>query len=276
MNKHGVLEVIGVGGDGDEAEVTIELRNQFPGLGATIITKEGVIAALRKEKHPSPKSAHRLFLKHTIVKKFDDYFYRKGIFLYSHIPRPFGSISSDHKSFEAYLYEWTFGEDGFCWKSVDNENQTCDTQLTDWNEFMGNFNVAGLEVGRDICDPDDGRVSKNIIHKFPRYKKDGIILNSLWKRIDFGYSSFRIDFEKLSKYLRDRRNDLIRVLKSQRYEMLLLSVEYLTQREKMTEKNKGKLEILLADYREVSLSHYARGIGDTTARPQFALTTESL
>ena len=276
MIKQGVVELIGEGGFGSEAQVFIELRTEFPGLGGLIYTREGVVAALREEFNHVPKSGHGMFLKHTIIKKLDDYFYRKGVYVFSHIPRPFGSISVEEDKYEAYLYEWSFGSEGHSWRSVDNENNQCDTQLRDWRHFANSFISAGIDVTRDVTDPDDGRVSRNIIHQHPKCSGDGITLNSLWKRIDFGAGSIHIDWDKLEKFLDDKREDLIRVLKSDRYEMLLLALKYLTRKDKMEDRDKGRLEILAGYYRSASLSHFARGMGPSTGPPYFGSTTERL
>jgi hypothetical protein len=67
--RKGVIEYVCEGGFGGSATVCVELRTEFPGVGGTIVTHEGVASAFREEFSPSPKSAHRLFLRHTIVKK---------------------------------------------------------------------------------------------------------------------------------------------------------------------------------------------------------------
>ena len=51
-----------------------------------------------------------------LIKKFEDYFFRKPIYKYAHIPRPLGSVSRQGAHpFEACLYEWAFGGEGFPW-----------------------------------------------------------------------------------------------------------------------------------------------------------------
>jgi len=51
------------------------------------MTHEAVASALREEYSPSPKSSHRLFLRHTILKKIEDFFHRTGAYVFAHIPR---------------------------------------------------------------------------------------------------------------------------------------------------------------------------------------------
>ncbi len=56
----------------------VELRTEFFGIGGTVMTHEAAASALRQEYSPSPKSAHPLFLRHTILKKLEGFFHRKG------------------------------------------------------------------------------------------------------------------------------------------------------------------------------------------------------
>ncbi|MFB0509914.1 MAG: hypothetical protein ACETVX_05410, partial [bacterium] len=136
----GIVEFIYEGGSGGEAYVRIELRTEFPGLGGTILTNEGVATAMREELKPNYKSGHKMFLRHMIIKKLDDYFYRKGFYKYSHVPRPFGSISRDDKEpSEAYLYEWAFGSEGFPWQYPNSEGYSNEIILNDWKEFVEHF-----------------------------------------------------------------------------------------------------------------------------------------
>jgi len=136
--------------------------------------------------------------------------------------------------------------------------------LHNWNEFVGAFYNAGIDVQMDTSDTDDARMAKNIIHQFPKPIEDGAELSSLWKRIDFGYESVKIDFEKLSKFLYDRRNrkKLVNALRTERYEMILLAMKYLLEGTKMNEVNIGRLDAYVGDYRRSSLRHHAsRGLG---------------
>jgi hypothetical protein len=259
----GVIEFVCEGGIGATAKVCVELRTEFPGIGGTIITSEGVASALREEFNPSPKSAHRLFLRHTIVKKLEDYFFRKGVYMFAHIPRPLGSISKEGENpSEAYIYEWAFGTESFPWEYIDSGGNRTPVKLHDWNSFITRFHRIGIDLQMDTSDPDDGRISKNIIHPYPKPIGDGMEMSSLWKRIDFGYESMKIDFDKLSQFLHDEREDLERVLRTERYEMIILAKEYLTRRREMEEVDIGRLDSLAGEYRRSSLRHYvSRGSG---------------
>lgn len=285
MDK-GVIEFISEGGSGSEAHVRVELRTVFPGIGGTIITSEGVVAALRAEYHPTPKAGHRMFLRHAIIKKLDDYFFRKGIYVFSHVPRPLGSVSRGHSGdagkgdgaepYEAYLYEWAFGMEGFPWEQRDAQGNRRAIRLRDWDRFVESFREAGIELGRDCVDPDDAAISQNIIHQYPQPSIAAMEMSSLWKRIDFGFRSIQIDFDRLRRFLQEREEDLIRVLRSERYEMLVLSVKYLLQGPTMRELEIGRLEVLIGEYRRATLTQYMTGLGPTGTPVYFGERTESL
>jgi hypothetical protein len=258
MNEvNGVIEFICEGGSGSEANVKVELRTIFAGIGGTILTNEGVATALREEYSPTPKSGHKMFLRHTIIKKLEDYFYRKKAYMFAHIPRPLGSISKvGDKSYEAYIYEWAFGTESFPWECIDKQGMRNLINLRDWDNFVKSFNSAGMNMEIDCTDPMDGRISQNIIHQYPKPIADGSEMSLLWKRIDFGPMSLNIDFDKLIKFLHDKKNDLIDVLRSERYEMVKLAVEYLTKGKEMKEIDIGRLDALLGEYRRSTLRHY--------------------
>jgi hypothetical protein len=265
----GIIEFVCHGGVGGEATVCLELRTKFQGIGGTVITQEGVASALRAENSPGTKSGHKMFLRHTIIKKLEDYFHRKGKYLFSHIPRPLGSISKVAENrYEAYMYEWAFGTEGFPWVNVDNYGNKSFVKLHDWDKFVANFHAAGIDMTVDIADADNADVSKNIIHQHPASMASGSEMNLMWKRIDFGYQSVKIDLQELEKFLHDERDDLIDVLRYWRYEMLALAKEYLSNREKMRERDIGRLETLVADYRRSTLHHLisrGSGIGEATS-----------
>ncbi len=270
----GVIEFICEGGSGSEANVKVELRTIFAGIGGTIITNEGVATALREEYTPTPKSSHKMFLRHTIIKKLEDYFYRKRAYMFAHIPRPLGSISrADDKSYEAYIYEWAFGSESFPWECVDKKGARNLVVLRDWEKFVTSFNSAGINMELDCTDPNDGRISQNIIHQYPKPIGEGLEMSLLWKRIDFGPMSLNIDFEKLLKFLNENRNDLIDVLRSERYEMVRLSVEYLTKGLDMKKIDIGRLDALLGEYRRSSLRHYiVKNLNSSASSPFYSKT----
>ena len=275
----GVIEFICEGGSGSEANVKVELRTLFAGIGGTIVTNEGVATALREEFNITPKSGHKMFLRHTIIKKLEDYFYRTGAYLFAHIPRPLGSISKvGENPYEAYIYEWAFGSEGFAWERVDYEGNRYPIKLRDWDNFVTNFGYAGINMEMDCTDPMDGRISQNIIHQYTKPITNGLEMSMLWKRIDFGPKSLNIDYDKLLKFLNDKRKNLMDVLRNERYEMILLAVEYLTKRNKMKDLDIGRLDALIGEYRRSSLRHYiSKELGATESTPLYTNTrTESL
>lgn len=83
VDQNGVVEPIREAGAGGEARIIVELRTRFPGLGGTILTQEGVAAALRIEYNQAPLVGHEMFIRHLIAKKLDDHFYRSGVYYYS-------------------------------------------------------------------------------------------------------------------------------------------------------------------------------------------------
>ena len=270
----GIIEFICEGGSGSEANVKVELRTIFAGIGGTILTNEGVATALREEYTPTPKAGHKMFLRHTIIKKLEDYFYRKGAYMFAHIPRPLGSISkANEESYEAYMYEWAFGSESFPWECVDKSGIRTLVKLRDWETFVKSFSSAGINMELDCTDPNDGRISQNIIHQYPKPIEDGIEMSLLWKRIDFGPMSLNINFEKLSKYILENRNDLIDVLRNERYEMIRLSVEYLTNGKNMKELDMGRLDALIGEYRISSLRHYiVKNLNSSASSPFYSKT----
>ena len=263
--NEGIIEKIREGGIGSEATVDVELRTRFPGIGGTIITQEGAVTASRVEHHIVPKAGHSMFLKHMIFKKIDDYFYRIGVYKYAHVPRPLGSVSIvNGKKFEAYIYEWVHGDEGFPWEIKDEYGEAVNVHLSDWNEFVKHFKEAGVEMNNDITDADDGRISKNVIHSFSSDLKQNK-LSSIWKRIDFGKHSILIDYDRLWNYLQKNKSHLINVLRKERFHMIELAAAFLRNRGNMKEYEVGTLETLIGDYRRSSLVHLvSRGSGSTS------------
>lgn len=275
----GVIEFICEGGAGSEAKVTVELRTRFPGIGGTIITQEGVAAALRESYNLVPKSGHKVFLRHAIIKKLEDYFHRLERYSFAHISRPLGSISRfGENAREAYIYEWAFGSDGFAWEHITSQGKPAPIKLHDWHKFVEVFFSAGIDLQYDTVDSVDGRISQNIVHQYAVPSADWSELNCLWKRIDFGEGSIRIDYDKLLRFLHDEEQKLRQTLRSERYEMLTLAYEYLTQGEKMDKVEIGRLDALVGIYRLSSLRHHiSRGSGVSEEHIAYmGLRTESL
>lgn len=282
MENKGFSEYIGEGGFGDEAKVTIEFRTEFPGIGGMIVTYEGAVTALRKEYNCIPKAGHKMFLRHAIIKKLEDYFHRKEVYRFPHVPRPLGSISiTGKKPYEAYIYEWAFGSDGFPWGYMDPEKGYVPVILRDWDKFVGAFLSAGIDLGSDCTTPEPERTSQNIIHQLYKYTDlwSDSGLNFLWQRIDFGERSIRIDYDKLSRFLQEKEKDLKRVLRVERHDMIRLSYEYLTKgKEVMDRLDMGRLDSLVGDYRLSSLRHFiSRNFGrDESVIVSMGSRTESL
>ncbi len=250
------VEYICKGGEGSEADIFVELRSVFPGIGGTVRTFQAIAVAYRKEYSVLPGIGDRMFLRQALIKKLEDYFFRKGRYRYAHITRPLGSLK------EGYVYEWAFGTDVFPWYYTDKGGNLIEVTLEDWKEFISAFNEAGIDLHQDCTDPENGNVSQNIIHQFPRGANAlNPRLNRLWKRIDFGQRSIRINFSKLMDYLVENEQDIRSHLAIGRYDLLVLICRYLTEGSKMDPLDLGKLEILVREYRYSTLSHLnTRGV----------------
>lgn len=267
-----MIKNIAEGGFGGEAEIKVELRNQFPGLGGTITTQQPVVVAIREEFNQYPGQGRKLFLKHAIIKKMDDYFLKTGKYTFTHIPRPIGSVEKDEKKQikESYLYEWVFGTEGFPWSISNLNNKHEPVQVNEWIEFTNSFNTSGIKIDYDCTDADDGRISKNIIHQLYNSNDVWKELNCLWQRIDFGGSSVIIDFQKLSKFISDRETEMISVLGIDRFELIFLATVLLEKGEdKIPPKDLGKLEILSREYRLSTLRHLIAKNGNIVAAEPF-------
>lgn len=244
------IKYIGDGGSGSEARIIIELRTEFPGIGGNIETYQAIPVARREEYNQSPKKGHILFLRHTLIKKFEDFFFEKKIYNFAHVPRPMGSDDN------WYMYEWAYGTEYFPWTYIDKDTlQGVPVWLDDWNEFINAYNSVGINFLRDCTDPDDGRISKNIIHQLYNTTKDYENLNQMWKRIDYGYASIGIDYQQLEDYLKDNKINLITHLRLERYSLMELALRYLYKKEGMTTEDIELLELYTFKYRTSTLSH---------------------
>ena len=89
----------------------------------------------------------------------------------------------------------------------------------------------------------------------------------MWKRIDFGPRSIRLDYERLLNYLRKNEQDIRETLKVGRYDMMMTACKYLLNQGKIEPREREKLEILVLDYRLSTLAYLnARGVGDGSTR----------
>lgn len=250
---------------GDEAEVCRVLMDFFPGIGGNIRTRRAISVAIRQEKSYATGQGRMVFARHAIFKKLEDFFLEREQYHFPHIPRPFGSgtIVTEHGLREMHCYEWSPGSDGFCWVYADAESAKEPIILDEWNEFVSSFAAAGIDLKYDCADPDDGRVSKNIVHEV------GVIgnpsrLNRMWQRIDFGSRSVIVSYDQLKMFLKDSRIDLLSVLGFDRVEMLELFVNMLADGG-ISDYDLGRLEVLARSFRSSTLRHHtANFIGENT------------
>lgn len=150
--------------------------------------------------------------------------------------------------------------------------------LGEWNECVGAFYPAGIDLSADCADSEDGRLSQNIVHQL--YRHDSELwskMNCLWQRIDFGPRSIRIDYDKLEQFLVNNQNDIKKILGQDRYEMMILALRYLTKKEAMDRIDIGKLEILTRNYRLSTLRHLqSRHINDSEISCEIEKSEDSL
>ncbi len=266
------IETICQGGIGGSAKVYIQLRNNFPGPGGMVTTEQDFVVAYRvplsielsdlptvesmskdlKLKTIESKRAFEVFLRHVIIKKFDDYFFRKGLYKFAHIPRPLGSTD-----FGGYMYEWVHGNEGFYSEYYDeNLNMNVPVEIDEWNIVSKCFYEAGISIFHDITDALDGRYTKNIIVQEPYLESYPTRITKLWKRIDFGPESLPIDFNKLSSYISRNWDSLNTYLRPKRVKMINLIVEYFKKGRKLEHWEKQKrLKKLLRDFRIATAEH---------------------
>lgn len=268
------IETICCGGYGGSAEVHIQIRNIFPGLGGIIKTDQDFVAACRiprgtdLKKINNPDSnitleslenkqtlfALNIFLRHALIKKLDDYFFRSGKYRFSHVPRPLGSDTDG-----IYYYEWVFGDEGFYPEFYDKDyGKWFPIKVDEWDIASGCFNQAGVGIFDDIVE-NDGYYIKNIVMLEPRVSDSEEKFTKLWKRIDFGSESLHIDFSKFRKFVEENKADLEKYLTSSRVEMMELSLQFLEKA--YTPKDyphMEKLSKLIYEYRKSTTSHMSK------------------
>ena len=250
--KRKILIEIGEGGFGSEAVITVELRNEFPSLDGVITAQKAVVSARRQEKNANRDTGHLMFLKHIVFKKLDDYFRSIGRYEFAHISRPLGSQDNG-----VYFYEWVFGMEGFPWSHIGDNGASEPTVLSEWKEFVESFISAGIDLERDSVD-SDSEISKNIIHELYHSNDVWTGLNCLWKRIDFGSQSVRVNWYEVSGYLQDNEEDLRMVWGENRLAMVGIIVCYLKNREEgypVSFFDEAMFNSLLREYRVSTVQH---------------------
>ncbi len=245
MDSRIIIKGVAGGGAGGEAQVRIQFRNVFPGIGGRVVIQQPIMAAWREEFNQAPGIGKRIFLKHLILKKLDDYFCRTGRYFFPHITRPLGSVEVDSALIGGYWYQWVYGRESFSWEYPRADGGRELVTLEEWGQFTACFYEAGINLSTDICDADNGLISQNIIHEF--YKSFETDLNFCWKRIDFGAGSMRIDFDKLCHFLEKNSMILGEVLGGERLALMILAGKFLS--ENLPRESCRELDRLTAIYR---------------------------
>lgn len=242
-----IIRDVDLGGAGGEAEVKTQFRNFFPGIGGTVALQQPIMSAWRQEFNQAPGIGKKLFLKHLILKKLDDFFTRTNHYIFPHITRPLGSNREGQP--EGYWYQWVYGRETFPWEYPKANCQRETVALQEWSQFTSAFMEAGIDLSTDVCDADNANISQNIIHE--AYKSFEVDLNFCWKRIDFGPHSMRIYFDKLCRFFETRAYSLGRILGEDRLALMILASRFISE-EKM-DASCQELDRLTADYRLSSL-----------------------
>jgi len=232
-------------GHGGEATVYIQLRNSFPFFEKKFRTKRDFIVSFRV-LHKGNVSSNELlfnrsfneFLRHLLAKKFDDYFLRKNLYHYPHIPRLLGFDK------DGYYYEFVYGLEGYYPLYFDDV-------VMNWNPLILNdesissslFHEVGIFLFQDIIEPTSNYV-KNIIVEEPEISLMPEKISNLWKRIDFGVKSIKFDYEKIRNYIKKNEKNLIEILSKERVEMLLISLDFLLKKQESKIFNKEKFDRL--------------------------------
>ena len=164
------IENICVGGYGGTAHVYVQLRNVFPGPGGRVKTTQDFVVACRAprsievdeidDSHEDielsdltqmpTRNAFNIFLRHVLLQKFDDYFFRTGKYRFAHIPRVLGCNRRG-----VYFYEWVHGMEGFDPRYYDDYLKRFVPVIVDeWNICRSCFDEVGVDIFDDIVDTD--------------------------------------------------------------------------------------------------------------------------
>lgn len=143
------------------------------------------------------------FLNNLAAALLDAAFVSGGKYAHRHIPQPLGLAEAIGLK-DGYLYEYVEGSGGFPWE-FDRNSVT----LEEWIDFCNAFNATGVGIQHDITDPDNARVSQNIIlHSYEISDLIKGILPLNWARIDFGSGSCTVSWEKFGAYLKEREDEI--------------------------------------------------------------------
>ncbi|MBI2651584.1 hypothetical protein HYX01_03875 [Candidatus Woesearchaeota archaeon] len=157
-------------------------------IGASIAQPNWVKAVYRREVVED----YTPFLTHLIASLIDILFVHEGKYGRRHVPSVIG-LQLDNGTIDGYVMQHVTGTSAFPW----------DSQLSEWIPFVNAFVEVGIDMGYDVSDAHDGRIAQNILldgWNIPDSIKSGILPSS-WHRIDYGYSSYRLDWKELGTFL---------------------------------------------------------------------------
>ncbi len=199
-------------GTGGEASAYMKITDLGKLTNGLLHCDEDITAVYRV----SGDSEHS-FLRNLAAAILDAAFVSGGKYANRHIPSPIGLSEVADLPADGYLYEYVAGSEGFPWE-FDRQM----INIREWGQFSNAFAATGIPVTHDITDVDNGRVSKNIIVQ--SYTIDDLIEGTLsphWGRIDFGFSSCPVSWEKFGAYLTKNEEELKSLLGSMEDVLLL-------------------------------------------------------
>ena len=197
---------LGSGGEASAYRGIVDLSKVTDG----VVHHKGVDSVFRAGGEPQ-----HAFLTNLVAALLDTAFALGGKYAHRHIPQPLGLAEAIGMK-DGYFYEHVEGSDGFPWDFGHH------VALEEWTDFCNAFSGTGIGVQHDITDPDNARVSQNIILR--SYEISDLIkgtLTSDWARIDFGYRSCPVSWEKFGAYLAEHKEKLKSLLGSMADVLLL-------------------------------------------------------
>lgn len=143
-------------------------------------------------------SAQYSFVRNLATAILDTYFYLSDRYKHRHVPQPVCLSEGIGLPDNGYVYQYAHGSERFPWNFDGNV-----VILEEWRPFCASFYQIGIDVSHDVTDTDNGNISKNII--LAEWDVGTLIktgtLPANWARIDFGYQSLPVSWEKLDKFV---------------------------------------------------------------------------
>jgi glyceraldehyde-3-phosphate dehydrogenase type I len=166
------------------------------------------------------------FYMHLICYLLDVYFRKNLTYNNSHVTAPLGWNERTGE----YFYVEAEGTEG-PWEIADTDARSGHAHVTveEWEETIGVFREAGIDISCDVTDPDDGRYSQNIIFKPGTESIANHPYVAEWKRIDFDVRSLMVNLDKLEGFIIANKTNLTKALGIPRLLLLEKAITYYTE-----------------------------------------------